>query len=310
MLTRWLLHPMHFSRSFTNPAESFFIGSFLLSMSVIVGGIQLYGITYGPAYPWLVDAVYILYWSYAAISLVNSIAQYSVLIHQSTSRPIPFTPSVFLAGYSAMLTGTIASLIAGTQPPDRAVLVIYSGCAYQGFGWLISLVCIVFFIRNALDNAVPPAKLRPSLFIPVGSVAYTIVALIGQANAIPSNPPVGYFALHLAAKETLQVVSLFLGVFMWLFSFWLFAIAVVGNVGVIGKMPFSLSWWALVFPNVGFTLATSMIGRELQSEAVLWIASAMTIGLVGVWIVAAVGCVRAVWIGGIMAEGKDEDKDV
>jgi C4-dicarboxylate transporter/malic acid transport protein len=307
MFARAVLHPHHFLATLTHPQESFFIGSFWLSVSVIIGGVQAYGITHGAAYPWLVDAVYVLYWMYAACSLLNSIMQYYTLMLASTVRPVPFAPSMFLAGYSAMLTGTIASLIAGTQSPERAVLVIYSGCAFQGFGWLISLVCIVYFVRLLLDKGFPPPQLRPAMFIPVGSVAYTTVALIGQAGAIPDY---GYFAKHPSAKEILQVVALFVGVFMWLMSFWLFAIAVLGNASLVGTMPFALTWWAFIFPNVGFMLATSMIGRELESEAVLWIASVLTILLVAIWVVSALGCVRAVWMGKIVWPGKDEDKDL
>jgi tellurite resistance protein TehA-like permease len=309
MLARFYLYPVHFRKALTNPAESFFIGSFYLSVSVILGGIQVYGVQYGPRWRWLVDAVYALYWVYASLSLCNSIAQYSILILRSTVRPVPFTPSMFLAGYSAMLTGTIASLVAPYQPPGRAVNVIFSGLAFQGFGWLISSVCIVYFIRLLLDKGLPPPSLRPALFIPVGSVAYTIVVIIGLANAIPDH---GYFAQdrHPTAKEICIVMALVVSVFMWLFSFWMFVIAVVGNVWGIKNIKFGLSWWAFIFPNVGFMLGTTAIGQELESEGILWVASAITIGLVAIWLVSAAGCVRAVWTRRIVWPGKDEDKDV
>jgi tellurite resistance protein TehA-like permease len=308
MVMRILVYPHHVQRALTHPSESLFFGSFLLSISVIIGGIQLYSITYGPSYPWLIDAVYILYWLYAGFSFANCIAQYWILISRSIVRPVPFTPSMFLAGYSAMLTGTIASLIAPHQPPSRAILVIYSGVAFQGYGWLISLVCIAFFIRGLLDTGFPPAPLRPALFIPVGSVAYTIVALMNLANAIPEG--YGYFAKRTQAKEILLVLSLFMSIFMWLFAFWMFCLALLANVSAIKRMQFKLSWWAFIFPNVGFMLSTSVIGTELESPAILWIASALTVGLVGIWLVAAVGCVLAVWRGRIVWPGRDEDKDL
>jgi C4-dicarboxylate transporter/malic acid transport protein len=305
MIARAYFHPLHFKSALTNPAESWFIGSFWLSLSVILGGIQVFG----SKYEWLKEGVYILYWIYAGLSLVNSIAQYFILIARSRTRPVPFSPAMFLAGYSAMLTGTIASLVAPTQPPARAVNVVYSGLAFQGFGWIISLVCIVYFVRLLLDKGLPPPALRPALFIPVGSVAYTVVAIIGLANAIPDH---GYFSQerHPQAKEICVVMALVVSVFMWLFSFWMFAIAVVGNLWEVRKIKFGLSWWAFIFPNVGFMLGTSAIGKELESEGIRWVASAITIGLVAIWLVGAVGCIRAVWTGNIVWPGKDEDKDV
>jgi tellurite resistance protein TehA-like permease len=307
-IARAILYPSQFRRSFTHPQESFFFGAFWLSISVIIGATQTYGITYGPGYPWLIDAVYVLYWIYAACSLTNSIFQYWILMQGSIVRPIPTIPSIFLAGYSAMLTGTISALIADSQPAERRLAIIVSGCAYQGFGWLISLVAITGLIRNLLDNGLPPPAMRPGMFIPVGACAYTIIALIGQANAIPDSPSHGYFAAHPTAAETLRIVALFVGIFLWLFAFWLFAIAFLGNISVVGKMPFSLTWWAFIFPNVGFTLSTGMLGKELGSEAILWVASVMTVLLVCIWLVSVVGCVRAVWMGKIVWPGKDEDK--
>lgn len=306
-LARATLHFAHFKKSFLYSTESFFLGSFFLSISVIIGCIQLYGITHGPAWPWLVSATNALYWLYAAVSLLNSLFQYYILIAHSAARPVPFLPSAFLAGYSAMLTGTLSSLIAGHQPPGRATAIIVSGCAFQGFGWIISLICTAFVLQNLLANGLPPPHLRPALFIPVGAGAYTIVALIGQANAIP--PSYGYFATHPASRDILQTVAVFAGIFLWLFSFWMFAIAVVANVSAIGKMQFALTWWAFIFPNVGFTLSTVMLGRELGSEGILWVGSVMTVLLAAIWCVAFVGCVRAVWTGRIVWPGRDEDKD-
>ncbi|KAF9695837.1 hypothetical protein EKO04_006214 [Ascochyta lentis] len=307
MIARALLHFQHFKKSFTYPAESFFLGSFYLSISVIIGCIQLYGITYGPGYPWLVFAVNALYWTYAAVSLLTSLLQYYILVAYSPVWPVPFLPSTFLAGYSTMLTGTLSSLIAGHQTPGRATAIIVSGCAYQGFGWTISLICTAFFIKNLMENGLPPAHLRPGLFIPVGAGAYTVVALIGQASAIPES--YGYFAAHPGAKNVLQTVALFSGIFLWLFSFWIFAFAVMANAIVVGKMPFSLTWWAFIFPNVGFTVSTVTIGRELGSEEILWVGSVMTALLAAIWCVAFVGCIRAIWTKRIVWPGKDEDKD-
>ena len=318
---RLIHHPAHFASSFLHPQESLFLGSFWLSLSVILAGIQTYGITHGPfssssssssssspPYPWLVDAVHVLYWAYAALSLANSIFQYWILIAYSKLRPVPYLPSIFLAGYSAMLTGTVASMVAGTQPAHRVMGVVVSGVAYQGFGWCISFIAVVAYVRNVLDLGFPPAaQLRPGLFIPVGSCAYTIVALIGLANAVSEDA--SYFVRHPAAPEILRVLALFTGIFLYVFAFWLFAIAFLGNVGVVGKMPFSLTWWAFIFPNVGFTLSTSVLGRELESEGILWVASVMTALLVVIWLVTVVGCVRAVWKREIVWPGRDEDKN-
>ena len=50
------------------------------------------------------------------------------------------------------------------------------------------------------------------------------------------------------------------------------------------NMKFHNTWWAFIFPNVGFTLSTIYLGQEFESEAVLWVATAMVILLVIFWL--------------------------
>ena len=75
-------------------------------------------------------------------------------------------------------------------------------------------------------------------------------------------------------------------------------------------MSFHLIWYAFVFPNVGFTIATISIGRELRSQSILWVGSVMTCVIILVFLLVTVAHVRALWKGQIMWPGKDEDKDM
>lgn len=74
-------------------------------------------------------------------------------------------------------------------------------------------------------------------------------------------------------------------------------------------MSFHLVWWAFVFPNVGFTIATIQIGNAVMSEGVLWLGSAMTIVLVATWLFVGAAHLRAVWKKQILWPGRDEDHD-
>ncbi|EUC31292.1 hypothetical protein COCCADRAFT_27965 [Bipolaris zeicola 26-R-13] len=308
-LFRYHLHTRHFHSAFSLPPESLFTPAFTLSICVLIGGVQTLAITHGPGTPGLLSLIHVLYWIYAAVSLVGAILQYYHLLR--TNTPIPFSPAIFLAGYSCMLTGTLASLIVATQPAQRHMSIVVSGVAYQGFGWCISLVAITLYISSLLERGLPPPRARPAMFIPVGSCAYTVVALVGMARGIALHEPYTqtYLARHPLAPEILSILAFFSSVFVYVFAVWLFGLALVANLSAWAKIPFSLAWWAFIFPNVGFALATSALGREMESQPVLWLGSVMTALLVVVWIVAAVACARAVWRGDIVWPGKDEDKD-
>ena len=118
------------------------------------------------------------------------------------------------------------------------------------------------------------------------------MALIGCARATPQG--YGYFALHPTANEVLLIVANWAGIFMWIFTLWLFGMALAINLpGILARrddgkletpMEFKCAWWAIIFPNVGFTLSTIYIGQELESEAILWVSVAMIILLVIFWL--------------------------
>jgi tellurite resistance protein TehA-like permease len=172
----------------------------------------------------------------------------------------------------------------------------------------VAFVMIVMYLYSLFESGPPPPSVRPGMFIPVGSGSYTIIALLGQAKAVPRD--YGYFAEHPGSADTLQAMALFVGIFLWIFMFWLFLIALLSNVAGIPNVGFTTTWWALIFPNVGFTVATVQIGQELKSPAILWIGSMMTISLVAVWLFTWVMCIRAIFTNRVMWPGKDEDKDM
>jgi tellurite resistance protein TehA-like permease len=111
--------------------------------------------------------------------------------------------------------------------------------------------------------------------------------------------------------DVFHIVGLSAAIFLWATAFWFFCIAVVSVLhgAFTERMGFHLVWWAFVFPNVGFTIATISLGKAFQSEGIMWVGSAMTILLVATWLF--VGCthIRAVWKKFILWPGKDEDHD-
>lgn len=282
MTYRFARRPASFWKSVTKPPEAYFTGSLWLSMATIIMGIQSFGVPHAGS--WLIDAVRVLFWIYGAITLT-----YNIVIFVAMFSLAPFTPGsmsspMFLMIYNAMLTGTVASVIAADQPPSQRMAIIVAGVAFEGLGWILCLLFLPHFVGNLLVNGLGPVNLRPGLFISVGSAGYTIIALIGCAKAIPDGH--GYFAKHPTAAETLRIMALWIGIFLWLFTFWLFAVAAVAHVPILvsklrgdrsqSQMSFVLPWWAIVFPNVGFTIATGYVGEELESDAIAWVATVMT----------------------------------
>ncbi|KAF3024151.1 hypothetical protein E8E14_007503 [Neopestalotiopsis sp. 37M] len=224
-------------------------------------------------------------------------------------------PAIFLTVFNVMLTGTIAASIAEQQPPGQRLPIIVAGITYQGLGWILSLVYMPWFMGTLWMSGLSSPDQRPGLFMPVGSAGYTIVSLIGCSQALPRN--YAYFATHPMGVDVLQIVADWASIFLWLFAFWIFAVALIANLPVAipyhngrfaaPRMGFKLSWWAIIFPNVGFTIATGFIGNVLGSAAIQWVCTIMTVLLFAFWLLGLVLHLKAVVTGRIMWPGKDED---
>ncbi|KAK9422641.1 putative Malic acid transport protein [Seiridium unicorne] len=311
MMTRFVLHPYTIKKSLTTTPEAFFIGPFFLSIATIIIGMERFGVPH--AGPWLIVAIRVLFWMYAACTLIYSTLIPIVIFHRRLDV-FKINPAIFLTAFNTMLTGTIAASIAEMQPPVQRLPIIVAGIAFQGLGWILSLIYLPWYIGSMWVSGMGEPDQRPGLFMPVGSAGYTIVSLIGCSQYLPQG--YSYFATHPTAVEVLQVVADWVGIFLWLFTFWLFAIALVANLPVMFpykegrfqvQMGFKLSWWGIIFPNVGFTIATGFIGNVLGSNAIQWVCTIMTILLFAFWLMDLTLHLKAIITGRIMWPGKDED---
>lgn len=154
------------------------------------------------------------------------------------------------------------------------------------------------------------------MFIAVGPPSFTGLAMLGiSANLTkiyPSYTTITSVSHPEIIPDIFRIVALCTAIFLWACAFWFFSIALISVIhGALSKegMSFHLVWWAFVFPNVGFTIATISIGEAIISEGVQWVGSVMTVLLVATWLFVGVAHVRAVWRKQILWPGKDEDHD-
>lgn len=321
---RFIRWPKTFIASLTHPTESLFAATALLSLASIIAAMARYGISsIGlPDASWLVVVYRVLYWMYFAISFIWAVGAYTLLFTSPALKIQDMTPAWDLPIFPFMLSGTIAASGSQYQPAYQAVPMIVSGLTAQGLGFIMSILMYASYIRRMVQYGFPHVAARPAMFIAVGPPSFTTLALLGLANDWP-RAYINYFGdnipyahgndfldseqQQLIAIQIMRVLATMSAVFMWSLSAWFFAIAVIANVRGMKDMTFKLNWWAFVFPNVGFTIATISIGKVFQSEGVKWVGSIMTIWIVTMWLYVAMNHIRAVWEKNVLWEGKDED---
>ncbi|KAF2116456.1 voltage-dependent anion channel [Lophiotrema nucula] len=303
---RFILVPRALKSSLTHPTESLFFPCMWLSFAVLLMNAQAFGVPSCGA--WLVTTLRVLFWMYAALTFIIAVGHYHLLFSAGRHMSIhSMTPAWILPVFPAMLTGSVASAISASQPFDQRLPIIVAGVAYQGLGFLISLIMMALYLSRLMADGLPDAHLRPGMFMAVGPPSFTALALMGLANNLPRG--YDYFADNPLAIDVLQPLALVFSIFLWMFAFFFFCIAAVACIQGWKELPFSLICWAFVFPNTGFAIATIDIGTQLRSEGIRWVGSIMTVLLVVVWLANLGFQVRAIWLKRMLWPGKDEDRE-
>ncbi|KAK7413853.1 hypothetical protein QQX98_007270 [Neonectria punicea] len=292
--------------SLMHPTESLFFPCFLLSIATILANTASYGVS--STGPWLPVALRVCFWLYTALSTVSAVAQFFVLFNGARLPIHSMTPAWILPVFPAMLTGTLAATIMPSQAPDQRLPMLVAGVTYQGLGWIVASLIYPLYLGRLMQDGLPAPAMRPGMFIAVGPAGYTAVSIIGMARAIPAN--YGYFATYPLAEQVLRIMALWVSIWIWCVAFWFFAFSLLAVLAAATKwnLRFSMAWWAFVFPNVGFTLATGSIGEELDSQGIQWVASAMSICIFVMWFVVLYAQLVAVRHRKILWPGRDEDR--
>ncbi|KAJ5306688.1 hypothetical protein PENANT_c003G03622 [Penicillium antarcticum] len=303
MAARFIFHG-GFIDSLTHDREGLFFPTFWLSIATIITGLERYfGDNPEPAFS---KTLQVLFWIYCACTFLVATIQYSFVFTSHTYRLQTMMPSWILPAFPVMLSGTIASVIAERQPDHSSIPIVTAGVTFQGLGFCLSFMMYSHYIGRLMESGLPCREHRPGMFICVGPPAFTALALVGMAQGLPETFSVMDSEDSAADGRMLEILALAAGAFLWALSLWFFCIALIA---VVRSPPtaFHLSWWAMVFPNTGFTLATITLGRAFGSKAIGGFGSAMSICVICMWIFVFVSHIRAVWRQDIMYPGKDED---
>ncbi|KAL7946389.1 voltage-dependent anion channel domain-containing protein [Trichoderma barbatum] len=285
---RFVKTPRGLRTSLVHPTESLFFPAFLLSIAIILANSAIYGI-------------------YAALALLSAVVQYTVVFNGAKLSIKSMSPLWTFPIFPTLLTGVVASTIAPSQPPSQRLPILVAGVTYLGLGFSVAFVLYSLYLYRLTQEGFPAPPMRPGMFIAVGPPGFTATGLIALSRSIPAD--YAYFARFPAAVDILKVMALWIGIWLWALAFWFFAFSAVAlTMGILKhRIRFSMAWWALVFPNTAFTLATSLIGEELGSEGIKGVASAMTILIVIGWFVVAFAHIRAVVRSKVLWPGRDEN---
>ncbi|XPS74886.1 hypothetical protein M3J09_006998 [Ascochyta lentis] len=287
-ITRLFTFPRHVkSESLNSVEEISYQGAPAIAYLTLVAQVSL---TCSTAWGFrLTVLAYVLWW----IGLVWCVTLCStcviVLAKRSITDDRSLSPAIFLPLIAVMTLGTTGGIITRYSvglSARLAIPIIVTSYMVIGYAFFLSLLYYAIYAHRLLAVGPPMKAKLPSLCItvgPLGQFATSIQLLSTAANTR------GLFGSYnqgtwltassassvSAASELIALMVVGFG-FLWITVAWYMIL----EAAVQRKMPYSLTWWSMIFPMGVFTTALINLSIALNSDAFRGLSAALLIFLV------------------------------
>ena len=86
--------------------------------------------------------------------------------------------------------------------------IIVAGVTTQELGWMVSFLMHAVYLQRLMAYGLLSPNLRPGMFIAVGPLSFTSLAIIGMSRAIPAI--YSYYGVTPDADAILHTMALFI----------------------------------------------------------------------------------------------------
>lgn len=315
---RFIFKPGSFRASFTSQSESLFIPACIVSVATILTNTCQYGISRQGV--WLQSTMEILFWLYAAVSVIASSGIYLIL-WSTQSFPIhTMTPVWIFPAYPLLLTAPFAANLIDALPdvaaaqPINTLAITFGAITLQGTGFMVSLMIYGAFIYRLMTQKLPRETTRPAIFVSVGPSGFTVAGLVHLGNVlVPKIMPDGSWQGHSDAAFIFKILSDLVGLWLWGLCIWFFIVSVGSHWSTMhvsdpkNHIRFEMTWYSFVFPNTALVTATQAIGKTFSSEPIKIVGTVMAGILVLVWITVFCLMIRALILKRLLWPEKEDN---
>jgi C4-dicarboxylate transporter/malic acid transport protein len=272
-----LRHPMMSNFFVTMPAAAVVLGTnfFIIGKEYFAGGfLDGLGLVM-----WIVGAILIL--AISVFVIFNIFSQDNIDIeHVNFSWFIPPVVGALLPMLGKWLVS--AYLITNT---GLAQTINISDLVYYGISITLFIILAGVVLNRFVFNKLPKDGLLPTFWIILGPVGLGSAALMDLSDSAK--------ALNLInSVDTLKLVA----IIFWGFGLWalLLTFAITFYYLRRGKIPFTLSWWAFIFPLAAYALASYNIYNYTKIELVYWYTLFLAALLIFLWVITSVNTISGI----------------
>ncbi|GAA3259943.1 TDT family transporter [Streptomyces lavendulae] len=290
----WLHHRDQARAHLLDPAVAPFYGCLAMALLAVGAGTLTVGkdlIGTGAA----VAADAVLFTAGTAIGLVMAVLVPYLMVVRHKVEASQASPVWLLPVVSPMVSAAVGPLLVphlpAGQPREALLLACY---AMFGISLLAVLMLLPLVFGRLIVSGPLPLALTPALFLVLGPLGQSTTAVNQLADVAPGAIDAPY-AGALAAFAVVYGVPVMGFALLWL------ALASAMLVRAArGGMGFAMTWWALTFPVGTCVTGAAGLARHTGLDAFAWLATALFLGLVTAWLLAAAHTLRGLFTGRLL----------
>ncbi|MDI6879871.1 MAG: C4-dicarboxylate ABC transporter [Desulfitobacteriaceae bacterium] len=275
-LGRWFAHYDQLKLDLKHPIMSNFfvtmpVGTMILASNAALMGTSFLGrpFVYGFAWiAWLIGitgalilGVYVSYNSLASEQTPPQVLNFAWLISPVASIAVP------------LIGNPLVSMVKdGSANTAKTILLL--NLSFYGIGFFLFIFIGALVLGRLIQHPLPTNAMTPTFWITLGPIGVGAVSLMGLADSAKS------LGLLASVDTAYLLAAIFWGLGLWAVGV---ALSISWRYLKNGGVPFSLSWWAFIFPLAAYTMASLKLASYFSSALILWYTVLLTLLLAVLW---------------------------
>lgn len=160
-----------------------------------------------------------------------------------------------------------------------------------GAAALQTIALFTMFLFRALAYPFPPKDVVPSFTIGLAPIGVAVIALLTYQPLLQRAALPGF-----DVAASLMPLIVFACVLLWGFGLWwlLVTIGIVATAAARTGVPFTLGFWAFIFPPAAFAIASLLLGQATQFALIQTTGLVLTLALAAAWLAMSILTVRGI----------------
>jgi C4-dicarboxylate transporter/malic acid transport protein len=286
-LLRWFMHFKPLTQDLRHPMMSNFFVT--MPAAAVVLGTNLFVIGKDFLGDGLINGLGLILWVVGGVlTLAFSVFVMFNMFFSESIDPEHVNFSWFIPPVVGAVLPLLGKLLVNVYLFDHAELakaINLVDLVFYGIAITLFIILAGVILNRFIFNKMPRETLLPTFWVILGPVGLGSLALMDLADTAK--------VLNLVnSVDTLKIAA----IIFWGFGLWaiLLTIAITFYYLRRGKIPFTLGWWAFIFPLAAYALASYSIYNYTKIELVYWYTLALAALLSFLWVVTMINTLTGI----------------